>query len=227
MEKKSAVAPPMKPEGFVLPQSSSTTDIILSYLCGSRGLSRPLILDCVKKGIIYESYDHRNVVFVGRDRDGVARSASLRGCSSNPFRKDVAGSNRAFGFMLQSTIEKANTLFVFKNAIDVLSFASLNRSYPNVHLLALPAYPKLKSKPLNKLPVSLEQFFSDHPYIRNVHLCFDNTRAGRAFAGELKKVLEASSYAVTDSPPRNGIDYNDALKSTVRRRGDKSVDFQR
>ncbi|HMM31734.1 MAG TPA: DUF3991 and TOPRIM domain-containing protein [Clostridia bacterium] len=211
MEKRSAVAPPMKPEAFILPKASSTTDIILSYLCGSRGLSRPLILDCVNKGLIYESQDHRNAVFIGHDRNSVARSASLRGCSSNPFRKDVAGSNRAFGFMLQSTIEKATTLFVFKNAIDALSFASLNRSYPNVHLLALPAYSKLKNKPLNNLPVSLEQFFSDHPYIRKVHLCFDNTRSGRAFAGELKKVLEASSYAVTDRPPRNGIDYNDAL----------------
>ena len=221
MEKRSAVAPPLKPEGFVLPQSSSTTDIILSYLCGSRGLSRTLILDCVKKGIIYESYDHRNVVFVGRDKKGFARSASLRGCSTNPFRKDVTGSNRAFGFKLQSTIEKANALFVFKNAIDALSFASLNRSYPNVHLLALPAYSKLKNKPLNKLPVSLEQFFSDHPYVRNVHLCFDNTRAGRSFAGELKKVLEASSYVVTDSPPRNGMDYNDALLTNIELKRDK------
>ena len=227
MDNSSTVAPPMKHDEFTLPKASPTNDAILRYLCNNRGLSRPLVLECVSKGLIYESHDHRNVVFVGRDKKGFARSASLRGCSSNPFRKDVAGSNRAFGFMLQSTNEKANTLFILKNAIDALSFASLNRSYPNVHLLAVPAYSKLKNKPLNRLPVSLEQFFSDHPYIRKVHLCFDNTRSGRAFAGELKKVLEASSYAVTDRPPRNGIDYNDALKSTVRRRGDKSVDFQR
>ena len=221
MENKSSVDSQMKHDAFTLPKASPSTYVILRYLCGSRGLLRPLIIDCVNQGLIYESYDHRNVVFVGRDKKGFARSASLRGCSTNPFRKDVAGSNRAFGFKLQSTIEKANALFVFKNAIDALSFASLNRSYPNVHLLALPAYSKLKNKPLNKLPVSLEQFFSDHPYVRNVHLCFDNTRAGRSFAGELKKVLEASSYVVTDSPPRNGMDYNDALLTNRELKRDK------
>ena len=57
-----------------------------------RGISREVIEACVRAGILYESAGYRNAVFVGRDEQGTARYAFLRGTYSNskkPFKAEV------------------------------------------------------------------------------------------------------------------------------------------
>ena len=76
----------------------------------------------IDRGDIYEEKEHHNVIFVGRDADGIPRYAHCRGTGEIKYRGDVAGSDKAFGFCHRGT---DNQLFVFEAAIDLLSFIQL------------------------------------------------------------------------------------------------------
>ena len=71
---------------------------------------------------IYEEKKHHNVVFVGRDADGIPRYAHCRGTGETKYRGDVAESDKSYGFCHRGT---DNQLFVFEAAIDLLSFIQL------------------------------------------------------------------------------------------------------
>ena len=73
-------APERKP--FVLPEKNMNNRRILQYLSG-RGISEAVIRHCLSLGILYESRPYHNAVFVGRDENGKARYAFLRGIYDN------------------------------------------------------------------------------------------------------------------------------------------------
>ena len=79
---------PKQEKEFVLPPAAENKKRVFAYLV-RRGISREVIEACVRAGILYESAGYRNAVFVGRDEQGTARYAFLRGTYSNskkPFR---------------------------------------------------------------------------------------------------------------------------------------------
>ncbi|EKC56381.1 hypothetical protein OBE_11092, partial [human gut metagenome] len=51
---------------------------MFAYLL-KRGIDRKVIEACIRAGILYESADYHNAVFVGKDETGTARYAFLRG----------------------------------------------------------------------------------------------------------------------------------------------------
>ena len=84
-------AKPEKPKTLLLPKASRSTERVVRYLSG-RGIDRELIDYCIQTGRLYESEPYHNVVFVGKDADGKARYANLRGTGSN-FKGEANGSD--------------------------------------------------------------------------------------------------------------------------------------
>ena len=92
--------PKKRPE-FILPPAAMNNRRVFAYLL-KRGISRGVIEACVRAGILYESADYHNAVFVGRDETGTARYAFLRGTYTRgePFKAEVPGSDKRFCFLL-------------------------------------------------------------------------------------------------------------------------------
>ena len=57
-----------RPE-FILPPAAMNNRRVFAYLL-KRGISRGVIEACIRAGILYESADYHNAVFVGRDETG-------------------------------------------------------------------------------------------------------------------------------------------------------------
>ena len=116
---KSCLAP--SPD-FRLPEKSETNETVIKYLTEIRRLEKDLVEEWIAGGNIYEEKKHHNVVFVGRDADGIPRYAHCRGTGGIKYRGDVAGSDKSYGFCHRG---EDNQLFVFEAAIDLLSFIQL------------------------------------------------------------------------------------------------------
>jgi len=202
---------PRKPlESFVLPPMDNSVAEVERYLMG-RGISHDIIRYCCGLGMLYQTRRGKycNAVFVGYDKDKVPRYATIRGTGGN-FKGDADGSDKRYSFALPNGSEH---LHLFESAIDLLSFATLER-FPNSFdgdLLSLSGIYKSKHKIEDSaLPPALAQYISDHPQIRHIHLHLDNDLAGRMATQAIMTVLH-KQYTVTDEPPPSGKDYNDYL----------------
>ena len=94
---------------------------MFAYLL-KRGISRKVIEACVRAGILYESADYHNAVFVGKDEAGTARYAFLRGTytKGKPFKAEVSGSEKQYCFCLPPK-GTTNRLAVYEAAIETLA----------------------------------------------------------------------------------------------------------
>ena len=171
---KSCLAP--SPD-FRLSEKSETNETVIKYLTEIRRLEKDLVEEWIAGGNIYEEKKHHNVVFVGRDADGIPRYAHCGGTGGIKYRGDVAGSDKSYGFCHRG---EDNQLFVFEAAIDLLSFIQLfpkdwkKRSYLSLGGVS---------------SVALMTFLSERPQITSVFLCLDNDHAGNEacekLAGEI------------------------------------------
>ena len=167
---------------------------------------------CVGSGILYQTTrgNYRNCVFVGKDENGVPRSAFQRGCQGS-FRGDVAGSQKQYGFLIPAEIETCDTVEIYEAPIDAMSGATLRQykhdsPWRSVHYLALSG--------LNHQPI--DYFLQQHPEVKRVSLCFDRDDPGRNFTKIVAKQLAERGYIVQDAPPAIGKDYNDYLLAARR-----------
>lgn len=118
---------PEKQAAFVLPSRNKDCKRLYGYLINCRKLS----YQCVKffqytKNLMYESADHHNIVFLGKDSNGNTRFASMRGTGSN-FKCDVIGNDKNYGFNLSDN--KSNEVQVFEAAIDLMSYCDLYNEF--------------------------------------------------------------------------------------------------
>lgn len=212
---------------FMLPEAYINNGRVKSYLLG-RGIERSIIDHCIEDGILYEEV-HHNCVFVGFDGD-TPKYAMLRSTiRDSTFMGEAQGSDKRYSFSLNLNA-KADILFVFESAIDLLSYISLDIARGNqqrFNYLSLSGiYRPGRNSPT--LPVSLEHYLSESRHIRHIVLCLDNDEAGRVAADAICRLLP-DSYAVQDMPPSEGKDYNDCLMAfkqlnlKVKTRGAKSV----
>lgn len=79
-----------EPRPFVLPEVSRCATAAVAYL-QRRGIDWKIISRCIRAGIFYESSRYHNCVFVGRDRAGNARFASMRGTMGRTWRAATNG----------------------------------------------------------------------------------------------------------------------------------------
>jgi hypothetical protein len=194
--------PPAKeePKPFLLPEQSAANDVVFAYL-RNRGIHAEIIRRCIDAGILYESREYANCVFVGRDREGVPRYAFQRGTLGS-FMNEVEGSTKRYGFMIplwQRNIE-GRAVAIFDSPVDALSHATM---YPEVDLYRL-SLGGTSSK-------ALMQFLADYPSIRMVYACLDNDEAGRKGTDKIRAMLPGG-YTFCDTPPAEGKDYNEYLK---------------
>lgn len=149
------------------------------------------------------------VVSTGKNAQGEISYAAFRIASTNyRFRGEVAGSDKASGFLIGS--EGINDcVYVFESFIDAMSHANLyNIKYGN----------KDAWKLHNRLALggtadtALMELLKRKPNIRNICLCLDNDSAGRTAAKEIAGKLRSMGYINIYERYPNEKDYNDELK---------------
>ncbi|GHV31482.1 hypothetical protein FACS18949_00060 [Clostridia bacterium] len=207
-------APVVTPEiktkpAFVLPPKAANYRRLFAYLCNNRGCDAALVQTFVDEKLLYQD-ERGNCVFVGKDKDGAAQYAMLRGTASS-FRGEVAGSDKSVGFRFCRG--ERERLFVFESPIDMLSWltlAKLEGRKPLGHFLSLGG--------LN-LP-TLDRYLAEHPNILEIVLCVDNDAAGDTFAEQA-----ANKYSISRLVP-NGKDFNDDLKEVREDEADSSFNAQ-
>jgi hypothetical protein len=189
---------------FLLPPRNHDTprgtgnDRVIAYL-EQRGISRPLIDECINRGLLYESATWHNCVFVGRNESGKARFAALRGTRGD-FKRDADGSDKRFGFTLPPNERDCKTVIVFESPIDALSHKVLHPEIDSYRL-------SLGGTAL----AALTHFLDRHKEIENIIVCTDNDAAGNLAAD---KIAGLSGFRVSRSSPPAGKDWNEALIST-------------
>ena len=182
---------------FRLPEKSETNETVIKYLTEIRRLEKDLVEEWIAGGNIYEEKKHHNVVFVGRDADGIPRYAHCRGTSEIKYRGDVAGSDKSCGFCHRGT---DNQLFVFEAAIDLLSFIQLfPKDWKKRSYLSLSGVSSM----------ALMAFLSERPQITSVFLCLDNDRAGNEACEKLAEEIPDGYSVVRLKPSRK--DWNEIL----------------
>ena len=124
------IAPEKNNIKFVLPQPSENNNFLYSYLQSKRKISKKCIDFFVDKNLIYESKGYHNIVFKGKDENGITRFASMRGVfdkNGYVFKCDVKGNDKNYGFNFVN--DKSDELEVFEGAIDLLSYCDIYDDY--------------------------------------------------------------------------------------------------
>ncbi len=210
-----------------LPPKFESSEATERYL-RSRGICSEIIRYCTRNGIVYEGVTkkdgrfYHNAVFIGMDESGTPRYAALRGLYSN-FKGEAYGSDKRYAFSIPA--ENSPTVHLFEAAIDLLSYASLEklggRSWRKDHLLSLAGVYENKKA---EIPLALNHYLKSHGEISEVCLHFDNDEIGRAAVLGIKAALK-NEYVLKDVPPRCGKDVNNELMS--RRKELSRSDFSR
>jgi hypothetical protein len=216
---QAAITPPVSPPAekttekkLLLPKPNRYQTQAVSYL-KRRGIDTDIIGFCLQRGMVYESENYHNAVFVGRDKEGTPRYAALRGIGTD-FIGDANGSDKNYSFSIPAEGTSAK-VHLFESAIDLLSYATLKKmdgqEWRAEHLLSLAGvYQPAKEIERSKVPAALTRFLKNYPEVEEVELHLDNDRAGRLAAKAIQTVLP-KQYRTRDKPPPKGKDCNDCL----------------
>lgn len=183
--------------------SPTATDTYQAEAVSSKYVDNILLKDNTK------IFKNNLVVSTGKNAQGEISYAAFRIASTNyRFRGEVAGSDKASGFLIES--EGMNDcVYVFESFIDAMSHANLyNIKYGN----------KDAWKLNNRLALggtadtALMELLKRKPNIRNICLCLDNDSAGHTAAKEIAGKLRSMGYVNIYERYSNEKDYNDELK---------------
>ncbi len=186
---------------FELPPKHSDMRRVYGYLLNERFIDRDVLTVFAREGLIYEDAEHHNVVFVGKDTNGIPCHAQKRSTApSSDFKVNLSASVAEFAFHYTGT---SDNLFVFEAPIDMLAFISLNKNGWEKH-----SYVSLCST-ADRAAV---QMLKDNPNIKNVFLCLDHDSAGIEGCYRLSESIHTlGDYSVWRKAPRNK-DWDEDLK---------------
>lgn len=213
----------IEPKKMTLPEKASGYRYLYDYLCKTRKISPEVVSYFTHDlGILYESKEHHNLVFLGKDKEGVIRYATQRGTSDiygKVFKGDVKGNDKSYGVNIVNL--DSPTVKVFEGCIDCMSYIDLTGdTVSNKVILSM----------LNDRP--LLTFLQEHENIKEIEFCLDNDAPGRnaVLGTDEKKVINgeevvkhnsgllekyaAAGYVVKNCPAEEGKgkDYNENLK---------------
>ena len=174
------VSPPVQKEEkpFVLPPKNDNMRRVFAYLLNRRGIDREVLYAFVHKGMIYESADYHNAVFVGFDSNGNPKHAHKRGTGSeSSYKGNVSGSQPEYSFHWSG---QSDTLYLFEAPIDMLSFISMQKEGWRQHSYAASCSVSDRV---------LFQTLKDNPNIRQVVLCLDSDEPGQTAAKRIADKL--------------------------------------
>ena len=181
-----AVSPSVQKEEkpFVLPPKNDNMRRVFAYLLNCRGIDREVLYAFVHKGMIYESADYHNAVFVGFDSNGNAKHAHKRGTGSeSSYKGNVSGSQPEYSFHWSG---QSDTLYLFEAPIDMLSFISMQKEGWRQHSYAASCSVSDRV---------LFQTLKDNPNIRQVVLCLDSDEPGQTAAKRIADKLFVQGIA--------------------------------
>lgn len=182
--------------------SPTATDTYQAEAVSSKYVDNILLKDNTK------IFKNNLVVSTGKNAQGEISYAAFRIASTNyRFRGEVAGSDKASGFLIES--EGMNDcVYVFESFIDAMSHANLyNIKYGN----------KDAWKLHNRLALggtadtALMELLKRKPNIRNICLCLDNDSAGHTAAKEIAGKLRSMGYMNVYERFSREKDYNEEL----------------
>ncbi len=156
-----------KPSGpMKLPEKNNNMRRVNWYLTKERGLDYEVVKEFAKYGLIYQSTDYANVVFVGCDKNRKPKHAHMRGTNSK-FKGNQENGIPEFSF---HWVGKSDTLYLFEAPIDMLSFISMNKDGWKQHSYA--ACCGVSDR-------VMWQMLKDYPNLKNVKLCLDSDEKGQ------------------------------------------------
>lgn len=182
--------------------SPTATDTYQAEAVSSKYVDKILLKENTK------IFKNNLVVSTGKNAQGEISYAAFRIASTNyRFRGEVAGSDKASGFLIES--EGMNDcVYVFESFIDAMSHANLyNIKYGN----------KDAWKLHNRLALggtadtALMELLKRKSNIRNICLCLDNDSAGRAASATIRQKLMSMGYMNVYERFSREKDYNEEL----------------
>lgn len=198
-----------KERRLLLPDVDSSCDAVKAYLEG-RGIHPEIIDYCIEKKLLFQTSQYKNALFVGYDRMGKPHYGALRSTFSR-FKSEATGSDKHYSFSIAEN-PQADTVHLFEAAIDLLSYATLEkyagRDWKQEALLSLAGV--FAPKRQGVVPVALSRFLEEHPQVTTLRLHLDNDEVGRAAAQGILDGLKG--YTVLDEPPTRGKDVNEQLQ---------------
>lgn len=210
---------PTNQRNLLLPEKNKNNNCVIAYLSG-RGIHRTLIEYSIRTGRLYEGREHHNAVFVGFNRQGVPKYATIRGATGKRFLGEAEGSNKHFSFSIPAR-QESRKLHLFESAIDLLSHGTLEllfgKDWQKENYLSLAGiYKPKKIIEQSTPPAALVQYLKDFPQIKEIALHLDNDTAGRLAAETLQTILPPA-YTISDEPPKRGKDMNDYLRNVLEK----------
>lgn len=198
-------------KSFELPIKDKNNDLVIRYLCEIRKIDKVIVEDFISKGMIYQSANFKNTVFVGYDGNKPAY-AFKRSIFKN-FKLDHAGSNKAFSFNYTNT--NCDVLHVFEAAIDLLSYMTLLKmkkiDYTELNYLSLAgASDKIAAKSEADIPIALKAYLERNPNIKTIVFHLDNDEVGIGATAKIISILN-SKYQCIDEHPKMHKDVNELL----------------
>lgn len=198
-------------KSFELPIEDKNNDLVIRYLCEIRKIDKVIVEDFISKGMIYQSANFKNAVFVGYDGNKPAY-AFKRSIFKN-FKLDHAGSNKAFSFNYTNT--NCDVLHVFEAAIDLLSYMTLLKmkkiDYTELNYLSLAgASDKIAAKSEADIPIALKAYLERNPNIKTIVFHLDNDEVGIGATAKIISILN-SKYQCIDEHPKMHKDVNELL----------------
>lgn len=189
---------------FVLPPKNDNMRRVFAYLLNRRGIDREVLYAFVHKGMIYESADYHNAVFVGFDSNGNAKHAHKRGTGSeSSYKGNVSGSQPEYSFHWSG---QSDALYLFEAPIDMLSFISMQKEGWRKHSYAASCSVSDRV---------LFQTLKDNPNIRQVVLCLDSDEPGQTAAKRIANKLFVQGTASEILVPVHK-DWNEDLLAAAR-----------
>ena len=197
---------PSKP--FALPEAHSNMRRVYGYLTRTRCIDQSVVSFFARAQMIYEDANYHNAVFVGFDKDGVARHAHKRSTytQGDEFKGNVESCDPRYSFHY---IGKSDIIYVFEAPIDMLSFICIYQKDWKDH-----SYAAL----CGVSDQVIMQMLSDYPHIKSIGLCLDNDDAGIQARERITKNLSEQGYQTVFPLFPKEKDWNEDLKEMCKSR---------
>jgi hypothetical protein len=194
-----AIAPPMPERGFDFAALNVSPDCrrVIDYLHRRRGISQKLVLELIAQKRLYQEADTNNALFPIYDERGAIVGAEVVGTADKRFKGLKSGGKYGYGYNVSFGAEQGEILF-FESAIDLLSFAELERE-------------RAEGAMLVSLSGLKENVFETMRRVAGTAapvLCVDNDAAGKEF---IKAVAAKYPAVKTHLPDSRYKDWNEQL----------------
>ncbi|WP_258106857.1 DUF3991 and toprim domain-containing protein [Christensenella minuta] len=222
------------PTEFKLPEAHTNHRRVFAYLI-KRGISRDVITDFIRNGLLYESAEYHNAVFVGMNAEGKPVNAYMRGtydrvaasCArplppkgerlphstaspspheSTPSATTFAGTPSGF----KGDVPAGDKNNAFRLPADPANDIVFCFESP----IDLMAYSTLHGEPKTNAVAlcclhdgTLEQYLKENPHIKHITFCLDNDKWGQEANERLSAKYNERGYTISALCPPKGKDW--------------------